>query len=181
MKKFLKVAAIAAAMIALCVSCEKDDKSINGKQFMFDMVEGDTTIPCCLDFGVTKAGYLTLAMDMYGELTVEGWKMMFAEMIEDEAELAAFAQRMYDATHGKYISALSDIAYEVVPADSKSGKVVLTVSAEEGGESISADMTYSEWDGKTCVFNCEMLQLVDQKASVAEKLCPIVNDPLSVM
>lgn len=134
MKKFLKVAAIAAAMIALCVSCEKDDKSIDGKQFVYDMVEGDTTIPCCLDFGVTKAGTLIMAMDMYGELTVEGWKMMFAGMIEDEEELAAMAQQMYDATHGKYINALPyDIAYEVVPADSKSGKVVLTISAGEGG------------------------------------------------
>lgn len=131
MKKFLKVAAIAAAMIALCVSCEKDDKSIDGKQFVFDMEE---VLPCCLDFGVTKAGTLIMAMDMYGEYTVETWKESFAGILEDEEELAAFAQQMYDATHGKYINALPyDYAYEVVPADSKSGKVVLTFSAGEGG------------------------------------------------
>lgn len=90
-------------------------------------------VPCCLDFGVTKAGTLIMAMDMYGEFTVEVWKIMLSEMFEDEAELAAMAQQMYDATHGKYINALPyDIAYEVVLADSKSGKVVLTISAEEG-------------------------------------------------
>jgi hypothetical protein len=69
MKKFMKIAAVAAAALAMLVSCEKNEEkaplTIEGKQWVFDQwydkVDGkDIYTPAVLDLGVQEAGMIIL-------------------------------------------------------------------------------------------------------------------------
>ena len=70
MKKFMKIAAIAAAAIAMLASCEKKEEektplTIDGKQWVFDqwyaIVDGENVYtPAVLDLGVQEAGMIIL-------------------------------------------------------------------------------------------------------------------------
>lgn len=77
MKKFMKIAAVAAAALAMLVSCEKkgEDKApltIEGKQWVFDQwyekVDGkDVYTPAVLDLGVQVSGKLILGQKWTNE------------------------------------------------------------------------------------------------------------------
>ena len=63
MKKFMKFAAMAAAVLALCVACEEKEEapSLEGKQWMCEYVikySPLTTCPAVMDLGATLPGKL---------------------------------------------------------------------------------------------------------------------------
>jgi len=65
MKKFMKFAAIAAAVLSLCVACQKDNEetpTLEGKQWVFEMwYDNDHYSSAVLDFGVTVPGKIVCA------------------------------------------------------------------------------------------------------------------------
>ena len=65
MKKFMKFAAIAAAVLSLCVACQKDNEetpTLEGKQWVFEMwYDNDNYSSAVLDFGVTVPGKIVCA------------------------------------------------------------------------------------------------------------------------
>lgn len=101
MKKFMKIAAVAAAALAMLVSCEKKEKApltIDGKQWVFDMwydiVDGNNVYtPAVLDLGVQEAGML-----------INGQKWS-----SDAAD--------------EYVMNFPQAAYTIVPTDETSGVI----------------------------------------------------------
>lgn len=61
----MKFAAVAAAVLSLCVACQKDDEetpSLEGKQWVFQMwYDNDNYTSAVLDFGVTVPGKIVCA------------------------------------------------------------------------------------------------------------------------
>ena len=109
MKKFMKFAAMAAAVLSLCVACEKDEElTIDGKQWVCEYYDSKDPvtgapifIPAIMDFGVTVPG----------------------------KHLQAFS---YDngETFEEYVMGLMD--YEIEPIDATSG--VITIQGLAGPE-----------------------------------------------
>lgn len=67
MKKFIKMAAVAAAALAMLVSCEMkgDDKApltLEGKQWICTFEDVTENIPCVLDFGATETGRMLVGV-----------------------------------------------------------------------------------------------------------------------
>ena len=102
MKKFMKIAAVAAAALAMLVSCgEKEEKApltIDGKQWVFDqwydIVEGENIYtPAVLDFGVQEPGMII------------------------------FGQKESDDASAEYSMIFPQAAYTVVPTDATSGVI----------------------------------------------------------
>ena len=80
MKKFMKIAAVAAAALAMLVSCEKKDEkaplTIEGKQWVFDqwyeIVDGENVYtPAVLDLGVQEAGMIILGQKSSNDASAE--------------------------------------------------------------------------------------------------------------
>ena len=80
MKKFMMIAAVAAAALAMLVSCEKKEEkaplTIEGKQWVFDQwyekVDGkDVYTPAVLDLGVQESGMLILGQKWSNEADEE--------------------------------------------------------------------------------------------------------------
>ena len=80
MKKFMKIAAVAAAALAMLVSCEKNEEkaplTIEGKQWVFDQwydkVDGkDVYTPAVLDLGVQEAGMIIFGQKSSNDASAE--------------------------------------------------------------------------------------------------------------
>ena len=80
MKKFMKIAAVAAAALAMLVSCEKKEEkaplTLDGKQWVFDMwfniVDGENVYtPAVIDFGVQEPGMLIFGQKASKEASAE--------------------------------------------------------------------------------------------------------------
>ena len=81
MKKFMMIAAVAAAALAMLVSCEKKGEekaplTIEGKQWVFDqwyeIVDGkDVYTPAVLDLGVQEAGMIILGQKSSNDASAE--------------------------------------------------------------------------------------------------------------
>jgi hypothetical protein len=76
MKKFMKIAAVAAAALAMLVSCEeKEEKApltIEGKQWICTFEDTDGEIPCVLDFGATQSGKMLVGVKRDGKWEEDG-------------------------------------------------------------------------------------------------------------
>lgn len=70
MKKFMKIAAVAAAVLAMLVSCEeKESLTIDGKQWLCEYVDwSDELLPAVVDLGVTIEGKCILAYEWNGNM-----------------------------------------------------------------------------------------------------------------
>ena len=107
----------------------------NNMQLSFTWADmGDA--PSCLDLGLTTPGYLAVAYDI---AAVYGAENLPAEMV------------------GLYMQYLA-WEYTVVPADATSGKFVI-MSTDHFGDTVTAEGTYSQWDGTTCVVDFPTLML----------------------
>ena len=63
MKKFMKFAAMAAAVLFLCVACEKDEKvSIEGKQWIVEYDGNDGLTKGVIDLGYTEKGKISFGI-----------------------------------------------------------------------------------------------------------------------
>lgn len=63
MKKFMKFAAVAAAVLSLCVACEKDEKvSIEGKQWIVEYDGLDGLTKGVIDLGYTEKGKISFGI-----------------------------------------------------------------------------------------------------------------------
>jgi hypothetical protein len=90
MKKFMKIAAIAAAALAMLVSCEKKGEdaplTLEGKQWIctFDDYAGE--VPCVLDFGATKSGKMLVGVKRDGKWEEDGMICSATYTIEKTSE-----------------------------------------------------------------------------------------------
>lgn len=123
MKKFMKFAAVAAAVLSLCVACQKDDEetpTLEGKQWVFEMwynkVDGQNIYsPAVLDFGVTVPGKIVCAQAEPG---------------------GSEYQMLYDPSD-----------YEIVETDATSGVIKLVVYG------VDDEYKYSKLTNKTVVLS----------------------------
>ena len=80
MKKFMKIAAVAAAVLAMLVSCEEKEKTpltVEGKQWIVtfeDFTDGD--IPGVIDLGYTEAGKISFGVQREGVWEETGYMDM---------------------------------------------------------------------------------------------------------
>ena len=91
MKKFIKIAAVAAAALAMLVSCEKkggDDAplTLEGKQWICTFDDADGEIPCVLDFGATKSGKMLVGVKRDGKWEEDGMICTASYTIEKTSE-----------------------------------------------------------------------------------------------
>lgn len=71
----MKFAAVAAAVLSLCVACQKDEElTLDGKQWLCEYVDwSDELLPAVVDFGVTVPGKLVLAYEYNGNMEENGF------------------------------------------------------------------------------------------------------------
>lgn len=103
MKKFMKFAAMAAAVLSLCVACQKDNEetpTLEGKQWVCEWVDWtEELIPAVVDFGVTVEGKCVLASE---------WNGVMEENV------------------------VPPCAYKIEPTDATSGVITLTIDWGDG-------------------------------------------------
>ena len=144
----MKFAAMAVAAIALCVACEPAenetlDMNLDGKQFCFDYPLGpDYNAPAVIDLGATAARQMYVAADAVSMMG--GNPEYLAEGINVGDMVSIFA---------------AELRYSVVPnEDGTSGTITALVhyaGQEPTEDAESFTLTYSEWNGKTIVFDLE--------------------------
>lgn len=123
--------------------------------FAWDQMYGLTS---CIDLGVTTPGQMQIAYSIkeYDELAGGGY---FPE------EMLPYY--MY------YVGNL----YEIIPESSTSGQINM-IQYNMYDEIERAMGTYTDFDGKSFVYTCEMLGIVEAEASVSETFIPIYNEYL---
>ena len=122
---------------------------VDWKQFTFVWTDmGDA--PSCIDLGVTTPGQLAVC---YDAAAVYGEDALPAEMV------------------GKYMQYMA-WEYEVEATDATSGVITLK-SYDMYGDLQTTEATYTDWNGTTCVVNCDMLYLTDVTMTVATETIPL--------
>jgi hypothetical protein len=90
MKNFFKFAAVAAAALAMLVSCEKKGEdaplTLEGKQWICTFEDYAGEVPCVLDFGATKSGKMLVGVKRDGKWEEDGMICSATYTIEKTSE-----------------------------------------------------------------------------------------------
>lgn len=106
----------------------------------------------CLDLGVTTPGMLYVA-----------------------ADYTAY----YPELEGQWLASYA-WEYTVTATDNTSGAITVT-AYNMFGEAESADILYTEYDGSSCVINCDFLGVMDAVATVSAETIPLYIENTGIM
>ena len=103
MKKFMMIAAVAAAALAMLVSCEEKEKTpltVEGKQWVVVFEDDSEDIPGVIDLGYTKPGKINFGVKRDGVWVETGYMELdmpyTIEKLTETSGVISYTYTMYD-------------------------------------------------------------------------------------